>query len=164
LPSWYRALLCRLFYTFRAITLSIRKYVCYLAYSPSALTYRTSWQRLIIHWLTSARPADAKDESAAILRATYAMLHSFSDHTERPPHSINPTRRDTVGPVAVKEYEDLRLSLSTTAASLLVAIHACLSKDDWTVLLPHLWFLAEPNANAPNIMKPVSGSFCSDQR
>lgn len=25
LPSWYRALLCRLFYTFRSITLSVRK-------------------------------------------------------------------------------------------------------------------------------------------
>ena len=128
-----------------------------------ALTSRSSWQRLIILWFTGVQPVLAKVESAASLRSAYVMLNSSVDRAERPPNGqgmLKPTRRDTNVPVDLKEDEYIKLALAHAAASLLVAAHACLSKDDWIALLPYLWSMAEPDDYAPRNTKAVRESPC----
>lgn len=99
------------------------------------------------------------DDNAAILRSTYVMLSSSSDYKKGQPEGqlkAKPDRRDTIATAMFTEDQYVQLSLTAAAASLLVAIQACLSKEDWVALLPHLWLLAEPKAHAPNVIRPVS--------
>lgn len=114
-----------------------------LELNTARLIYRASWQRLIIPWLLERPSNRITDDTAAALRSTYTSLEASSHNKNVTPSSSGRAqavaRRNTLSATKTHQEELLRTSLDTSASALLVAIHACLIKEDWLALLPYLW-------------------------
>lgn len=103
------------------------------------------------------RRPDSDGEVRSVMRSSYTLLGPTG--IAKPAVTASDPklrRRDTIAPSSVKEDEFVKLSMSVTVTALLVAVHTCLSRDDWMMLLPHLWQLIGNGGRANGVIKPVS--------
>lgn len=146
LPSWYRALVCKLFMAIRTITRSVKI---------------SKWQQLVLKWYTEAeRPNEAAESTILDIYkklSSKAERQKALDEAGNNPASIGPSagkqatsKKSSNWTEAGPGLEDL--TLSSSCATLLVAIQACLSNESWLDLLPHVWHRCDSAAkDAPAV-------------
>ncbi|WWD16588.1 hypothetical protein CI109_101016 [Kwoniella shandongensis] len=140
LPISYRLLICQLLLKMRSITSSVK---------------RSPWIRLVMTWFidVSRQITEQTDnDQVAILRTVYqglAVTDSSAIPTATYPSSLmeKSFRRDSVL-VSDRHRAVFDKNIGEVIPRLLVAVHACLSIDDWGTLLPHLWHYYTSNRPA----------------
>ena len=101
--------------------------------------HRPQWLRLVVSWFCD-RSELTEDDNANVLRSAYATLSPAGKRKAKPSGNIaSVQRRDTQAFAAVQEDTYIKLSLPPTALASLVAMQGCVTKDEWQILLPHLW-------------------------
>lgn len=105
---------------------------------------------MLLSWLGSQTRTNTIDDTPDTLRKVYTSLaahsleHATAESLERPPigHQTNDPGRS-----AVTENDLLKLSMNQACLTLMAAVHACLSKEDWSDLLPRLWWMLGKSAD-----------------
>ncbi len=107
--------------------------------------------RMIISWFNDVSLiliSDNEDGPYSLLSSAYRTVDTESmdeQDLDGTPRVRTGASKSSMADGSRTSKEVPRKALVDAAGSLLVAIHSCLSTEDWTDLLPHVWRLvAEP--------------------